>query len=221
MAQFFTDFTGESVGASPPTGWTPRWSATTSWDVATGPVVTWTGGSTVFDILSWDAVGSVSGDVEIAAMMQSTAENITQCGVGIQGSTSDTSGYHASLFNVSATFSLELTRLDAGAETNLALPAFTWAINTDFWIRLQKTGNTVRARAWQDGSSEPGTWLASVTDSTFSSGVVGIFARNLNGVKTFKKVGVGTDGDAAPLSGGGGGGPTLDPITSCYPIGSI
>ena len=45
-----------------------------------------------------------------------------------------------------------------------------------WWIRVKKTGTTLQARAWKDGTAEPGTWLHSVTDSAFTTGRVGFRA---------------------------------------------
>lgn len=39
-----------------------------------------------------------------------------------------------------------------------------------WWVRVQAQGTTVRARAWKDGTTEPGTWTVSVTESTLTSG---------------------------------------------------
>ena len=41
---------------------------------------------------------------------------------------------------------------------------------TRWWIRLRAEGTTVQARFWRDGTSEPTTWKASVTDSYFAGG---------------------------------------------------
>lgn len=205
MAQYFTDFTGASVGAAPPAGWTERWDATTLWEVVTGPYVQWTtdGASSRQDGLSWDTPGSITGDCQIAVLCRSTFAAGSQCGAIIHASTAAISGYSVCLSGVGD--ELAASRLDAGVETLLTVGSFTWTNDTDYWIRAERTGTTFRARAWAFGGSEPGTWAVSNTDATYSSGVIGLFARNLNGDKIFKAVGVGTGGDAAPLSGSGGG----------------
>lgn len=40
--------------------------------------------------------------------------------------------------------------------------------NTDYWIRAQANGTTIRAKMWKDGTAEPGTWTVTVTDSSIS-----------------------------------------------------
>ncbi|MEV8398801.1 hypothetical protein [Streptomyces niveus] len=47
----------------------------------------------------------------------------------------------------------------------------------DWWrIRAQRTGSTIRCRAWKDGTTEPGTWLHSLVDTANPSGRVGFRA---------------------------------------------
>lgn len=220
MAQYFTDFTGESVGASPPTGWTARGDATAGWEVLTGPYAGYNTAtfSNQYDFLTWDTVGSVTGDVEIVALMRFTNDSFPG-GVAVHVQSGSVGGYPA-LFTFSGD-APAVWLVSAGSDSNIDADVGTYAVDTDYWIRLQRTGTTVRARFWADGAGEPGTWQSSGTDATHGSGYVGLFARNWPGTRTWKKVGVGTGGDAAPTSDPGGGGPTLDPITSCYPIGSI
>lgn len=213
MPQYATDFAGNTVGTAPPTGWTPAWDATTNWDVVTGPYAGWiTQGSNAQDALLWDEVGSVTGDCQIAVLFRSSFGSGSQGGVVIHASNSATSGYAVALSGTGN--ELAPTRLDSGAENILSGGAFTWTLNTDYWIRVERLGNTLRGRAWADGGSEPGTWAFSLTDSTYTAGRLGLFARNLNGDKTWKFVGVGTGGDAAPLSLLGGGGPVSGYLAS-------
>ncbi len=47
------------------------------------------------------------------------------------------------------------------------------------WVRCEATGTTIRAKAWEDGSPEPGTWLNSITNSTFTAaGQIGFYSNN-------------------------------------------
>jgi hypothetical protein len=204
MAQFYTDFTGASVGADPPTGWTERWDASGNWRVGTGPVVEWEDipFTARYDVLSWDTPGSVSGEIEVFAEFRTSSGSGAQCGVAIQAQTGATSGYYATLsFGGLGFDELTFGRMDAGVET-FDGTAFTWAVDTLYHMRMRKfSDNIVRIRVWAAADSEPGTWTYnSSADTTYSSGVVGLFARNPNGVKTFTRFGVGTAGDAAPTA---------------------
>jgi hypothetical protein len=77
--------------------------------------------------------------------------------------------------------SLALTRTTAaGAETVIAsesvVPGITMAAGQQLLVRVQVTGTaptTVRARVWKAGTTEPTTWLKSVTDSTAGHQVAG------------------------------------------------
>ena len=48
-----------------------------------------------------------------------------------------------------------------------------WAANQYWLIRVQRVGTQLRAKAWLDGSAEPGAWLFDVADSSLSAGRVG------------------------------------------------
>lgn len=51
--------------------------------------------------------------------------------------------------------------------------AITLSHGGTYKIRLQCIGTTIRARAWDIGGGEPGSWMISFTDSTYASGMVG------------------------------------------------
>lgn len=198
MAQHFTDFAGNTPGSSPPTGWSERWTASGSYEVAAGPVAAWQPNFTSnFDFLSWDTVGSISGDCEVLVRVRTSAASGVQAGAVIHGATGATSGYFVSLAGGGTT--LLISRMDTGTETSLSEPSFTWAADTDYWIRFQRSSSAIRARVWADGGGEPGTWLYDGTDSTYTSGSAGLFVRNgFSGTKQWNAVGVGTGGDSAP-----------------------
>jgi len=51
----------------------------------------------------------------------------------------------------------------------------TWTTNVKYWARFGVVGTAIKARVWNDGSSEPSTWDYSVTDSNITAaGSVGI-----------------------------------------------
>lgn len=78
-----------------------------------------------------------------------------------------TDGYCAIFSQVDG--QIYLRRQSGGGFTNLT-SGFAAAIGTNrYWMRFQVTGTTLRARAWLVGDAEPGTWLVSTTDSTFTS----------------------------------------------------
>ena len=38
------------------------------------------------------------------------------------------------------------------------------------WMRIYASGSTIKAKWWDDGSGEPGTWQIDTTDATYSTG---------------------------------------------------
>lgn len=71
---------------------------------------------------------------------------------------------------------LALEKEVAGTTTTLgtATQVGTGFTAGQWWrIRAQRTGTTIRCRAWKDGDTEPGTWLHSVTETANPSGRVG------------------------------------------------
>ncbi len=211
MAQFYTDFTGAPVGPDPPPDWTERWDASGNWRVGAGPVVEWEDIPFIprYDFLSWNTPGAVTGEIEVFAEFESTSGGGAQLGVVIQGQAGATSGYYMCLaFGGLGFDEIYTSRIDSGTENGLANTPFPWAVNTLQRVRMRKfSDNIVRVRAWPSSVGEPVPWsFSSAADTTYSSGLVGLFARNPNGIKTFRRFGVGTAGDPAPTAPLGSGG---------------
>ncbi|WP_244206588.1 hypothetical protein [Streptomyces swartbergensis] len=83
------------------------------------------------------------------------------------------------IVNTSGTVQLALEKEVAGTTTTLgtATQVGTGFTAGQWWrIRAQRTGTTIRCRAWLDGTTEPSTWLHSVTDPANPAGRVGFRA---------------------------------------------
>ncbi|MES9522473.1 hypothetical protein [Streptomyces capoamus] len=79
-------------------------------------------------------------------------------------------------FNTNQTLTLGLQKRVGGAQTDLVSStiAGTHAAGTAVVIRLQVWGSTLRAKAWQSGTSEP-TWQVQTTDSSLTAaGAAGV-----------------------------------------------
>jgi hypothetical protein len=76
--------------------------------------------------------------------------------------------------------------------------------NSWYWIKLQSTGITHRARYRADGTLEPFEWVQSVDDADYLSGGCGLggFHNSLYGNFEVAWFSVGTAGDTAPLPPG-------------------
>jgi hypothetical protein len=93
------------------------------------------------------------------------------------GYTDSNNHYRARMtVTTTGTVQLALEYVLAGALTTLGSSVTVGAGFTasQWWrIRAQRTGGTIRCRAWLDGSAEPGTWTFSFADPTFMTGRVG------------------------------------------------
>src|SRR5207237_40756 len=61
-----------------------------------------------------------------------------------------------------------------GSTTILNETAFVAQAGISYALRFSVVGSTLSAKVWQTGSSEPGNWMATATDSTFQSGYCGL-----------------------------------------------
>ncbi|MFE7347532.1 hypothetical protein [Streptomyces fimicarius] len=92
--------------------------------------------------------------------------------------TSTTSHYRARL-SVLTTGTVQLIlecQTPSGTTTLGALTTVgTGYVVGDVWhIRAQRTGTTLRCRAWKDGTTEPSTWVHNVVDATLGAGRIGV-----------------------------------------------
>ncbi len=61
-----------------------------------------------------------------------------------------------------------------GSPTILNETAFAAQAGISYTLRFSVFGSTLSAKVWQTGSSEPGNWMVTATDSTFQSGQCGL-----------------------------------------------
>ncbi|WP_369211318.1 hypothetical protein [Streptomyces flavofungini] len=121
-------------------------------------------------------------DVDVTAKVTvSTVPAGAATSVGLSIGYTDTNNSNRArlIFNTTATVQLTLEKEVAGAVTALgaATQVGTGFTAGQWWrIRIQRTGTTLRCRAWLDGTTEPTTWLHSVVDAANPSGRVGFRA---------------------------------------------
>ncbi len=74
---------------------------------------------------------------------------------------------------------LQVVKVESGTETTLS-PETTLNVtldslkNTTHYLKVRAEGESIQAKFWVTGSSEPADWDLTVSDSTFSSGKVGV-----------------------------------------------
>lgn len=130
------------------------------------------------------------GDVSAAAAL-----TFDKLPTGASCSGSITFGYQDSnnhyrarlLINTTGTVQLALESVAGGTATTLGAATTVGSafVANQLWrVRAERTGNTIRCRAWQDGTTEPSTWTFSVSDTTYMAGRVGVRAIAMTGNTT-------------------------------------
>lgn len=116
--------------------------------------------------------------ITIDAVPTGTGALVSSCVTfGYSGTSNHYLGRIAFLENGSVTTRID--KLVSGTQTSLTSSVTVGAAGTftpgqKWWIRAQVApGNIVRTKVWLDGTSQPGTWTLSVTDSSFPEGKVG------------------------------------------------
>ena len=176
-----TDFSEYTIGVTPG-DWSEHWhTGDFSLDIASGDI----GGKQLYfdkSVLSsrcacsWDDIGSKL-NVEILCKLQWTSTGSYLIGPACRlagGSTNET-GYALWLDDNSN--AILLRRYNAGTgSSDLASHSHTMTTDTYYWVRARFVGSGIKARIWDDGSSEHGTWDIDYTDPSplTSSGAVGL-----------------------------------------------
>ncbi len=108
-----------------------------------------------------DSVTTVSFQAASAA-----AGNQSRVTVGVRQNAANTQGYRVEFTTDSTT--AKLIKRVAGTDT--VLGTFTApAAGSDIRTQIEVSGSTVRAKAWLSSGSAPGTWGASVTDTSITA----------------------------------------------------
>lgn len=128
------------------------------------------------------AIGISDTIVDLQASALATGASL--CGGLVARYTDASNFYMARLeFTTAQAAILSVRKMVAGVETQLGTftLAALHAATTDFRIRFDLSGTTLRARAWPTGMPEPAVWQVSVTDSALSSGGLGVRSIALTG----------------------------------------
>ncbi|MCU0939876.1 MAG: hypothetical protein MUC86_12210 [Burkholderiaceae bacterium] len=205
MATYFRDF-ADADGISDFTE-VPITSTHTdpAWSIVSSNQVQATSASAHNEALCWDDIDGDADrdDVEILSQCYVDSNTASQRYYCLRTSTSGSSrtGY-AVRFRTS---SFDVYRFIGSTFTQIATASISVSSGTWCWVRFRANGTTIRARYWEDGGSEGGTWNCDTTDSTYSTaGHVGLLKGANTNTQLWRKFGVGTNGDTAPSSGGGG-----------------
>lgn len=223
MAQYWEDWSGESVGAiaGAPSGWTRRWdtAGTTLSIVADAAApsgkalrIAKTAGDRF--LLSLDAVDSDAdrADCEIRVLVRfgtyTSGKNIVGAVGRAYGTNATESGYVGNLYQLATSeLSKRLAPYSNGTQSTTKLVETVVPSTADYygklaWLRLICSGSTMSVGYAPDVDGAPGTEnIDSTTDTAFSAaGWVGVFSFSLDVSVDILAVGVGTNGDTAPTT---------------------
>jgi len=211
MAQYWTDFSGDTIGSAP-ADWSTFLSTPTAFEVEAdagaegGKALLFDGLTNTRQGASWDDIDSDANrdDVEILTRFKydglGTLGGAVVFGRGSGASSGTATAYYVFLRSPTE---FRLARYVSGSFSALATggTAPNAATDTYIYCRFQITGTTIRAKVWGGTlGNEPGTWGLTTTDSSITGvGKAGIWDFSGAGI-TYDWIGVGTNGDAAPSS---------------------
>jgi hypothetical protein len=198
MATYFRDFTDGIAD------WTAdRWQTAATWSVS-GDELSESGNTQ--EGISWDDIDAdadrddfeIYSEISQSAWLSSTGHR-QYFGRAVDGPTA----YVCRMRNNG----LQIGKVVGGTNTTIGTgTAFTPVADTWYAVRMRVVGTSIKARQWLAGDTEPSTWEIDTTDSEVTAaGWVGILAGAVTStIQKWRKFGVGTNGDTAPTSAGGG-----------------
>ena len=77
--------------------------------------------------------------------------------------------------------SLVLQKKVNGSTTILKTASFAATAGTSYTLRFSIVGSTLSTKVWKTGATEPASWMATASDSSFSSGYCGLRILAQNG----------------------------------------
>lgn len=166
-----------------------RSDTTSTWGLASDGANTWIvlrGTSTFFISGNKGAVKNNSGAYCIARCGTVTSNDSDQTVSITRVDTNDVAGLAARIGDANNWYSvnigeyannLTISKFVGGAFTDLAFGAnATYATTTTWNVRFQVLGTNLKAKIWDSTLAEPGSWTVTTTDSSLSTGGVGVIA---------------------------------------------
>lgn len=210
MAVYSTNF-GEYTTGQVPYDWTPIWvTSNSSWivrsasDALGGNVLEHTATADARRAITFDWPDIVYGDFDIMVKWRTTDSGLGNIPIRVFVYVSGTAtqstqqgyqldGLFPSTIRIGRTTNGSYSTLVSNTQIPTMYP------NTWYMYRLQKVGDTLQARIWADGASEPNIWHVSVSSTALpdASGKVGLGAYDYNGVRQIDYFSIGTNGDSA------------------------
>jgi hypothetical protein len=202
MAKFFTDFSNESVGTTVDniTDW--QESDPGAWSVVSGSKYTGNRGvKTSNNSSAINYVGFNASDFEaVIRTFQVSSYGGTSASIDLRAPIVSGEGYRFNIHNQFGQSDEEVFFFDGSNFRNIARKDGDAPIvegGNVFWLRYRINGNQLKAKAWDDGVSEPSSWDVTASDSSSLSGDVGFTAGDTASTQ-IDKIGIATNGDTAP-----------------------
>ena len=222
MANYNNDFSSYSIGTGVPSGFTARWVTTN----VTHSIVDAVGdddnksfrqnrsatgrGLVTIDSVDGDA-DRANAEVLVRIKTVSPFAAQAQAGPALRCSGSATSETGYVCYPISDR--LRIARYRSGTSDPALVESGTLSLadNTFYWVRFRANGTgstvTLSAKIWAGAiGDEPGSWTTTYSDSSnqiTAAGWCGMFAFGGN-IWDTDAIAVGTNGDTASMSGGGG-----------------
>jgi hypothetical protein len=76
---------------------------------------------------------------------------------------------------------VEIGKSISGSDTILGSAAFSTSIDTEYYMRFQAIGSTLKVKVWDALTTEPTPWNVLASDNTLSSGLFGIYGAPVGG----------------------------------------
>lgn len=215
MAQYPFDFRDETTGALP-AGVTSWNDGDGTWDVATIDSenrLRFSGDSNNSNRgvgIDADDTDTNNSTEEVLSVVRASAKDASGTHIGVyarwNGSVSSPDQYTVWLRGEDE---LQLSRFSGGSFSPRVTVAFSWSVDTDYLIRFRITNvdsTTInfKARAWQRGASEPGTWDIDENESHsagsnwFSDTGKGVICfRSSGSTRSYSWISIATEGETA------------------------
>lgn len=154
-----------------------------NWPTSSGGQ-TWTAprGSGTYSISSNEGVNSANGgSFSVARIGSGTATSTevlvrlnpadTTSDIGCIARYVDTNNFYYGVLSGSKAL---IGKDASGSFSTIASTSFSYANGTFYWLRFNLVGTTLKLKAWQDGTGEPGSWTVTTTDASLASGGYGL-----------------------------------------------